>query len=153
MLGHSRRFFWRAQAAQGISPRSDQADRSRGFAEGRLVSGRVDPGAGRGLAPAAYELNWAGKKVLLSGKIPQVITQETGQELIGELMGPGGDVGGYSGSIYELRERKPDLWLPARAVNEQNANLYDRTWQVMIEDNVILINFVKNFLLSPGEKK
>ena len=50
------------------------------------------PLRGLGLAPAAYELSWAGKKVLFSGRIPRVITQETGQGLIGELTSPGGDV-------------------------------------------------------------
>ena len=73
------------------------------------------PLRGRGFAPAAYELTWHGKKVLFSGRIPLVVTPETGQGLIRELTGPGGDVRGYSASILELRERNPDLWLPAVA--------------------------------------
>jgi glyoxylase-like metal-dependent hydrolase (beta-lactamase superfamily II) len=111
------------------------------------------PLRGRGFAPVAYELEWAGKKVLLTGRIPQSITQETGQALISELTGPSADVVGYSASIFELRERKPDLWLPARATHEQNANLYDRDWANIIEDNVMLINFARNFILSPGKKE
>ena len=111
------------------------------------------PLRGRGFAPAAYELLWAGKKVLLTGRIPQSITQETGQVLIRDLTGPGGDVLGYSASIFELRDRKPDLWLPANPTHEQNANLYDRDWAIMIEDNVVIINFIRNFILSPGKKE
>jgi hypothetical protein len=110
------------------------------------------PLRGRGLAPVAYELDWAGKKVLVTGRIPQSITQEKGQEVIRDLTSPLGDVGGYSASVFELRDRKPDLWLPGSPTNEQNANLYDRDWQNMIEDNVVLINFIRNFIASPGTK-
>ena len=107
------------------------------------------PLRGRGFAAAAYELDWEGKKVLCSGRIPLVITQETGQALIRELTGPGGDVRGYSASLFELRERKPDLWLPATPINDQNANLYERDWQTIIEDNFI----VTNFIFSSGGKR
>ena len=55
---------------------------------------------------------------------------------------------GYSASLLELRERKPDLWLPAIATNDQNANLYERDWARIIEDNLM----VTNFILSSGQK-
>jgi glyoxylase-like metal-dependent hydrolase (beta-lactamase superfamily II) len=103
----------------------------------------------RGIAPAAYELSWDGKKVLCSGRIPLVITQETGKKLIEDLTSAGGDVRGYAASIFELRERKPDLWLPATPTNDQNANLYEREWAVIIEDNLSVINFI----VSTGEKR
>ena len=73
------------------------------------------PLRGIGFAPAAYELRWSGKTVLFSGRIPLLVTQETGQRLIGDLTTSSGDVRGYSASIDDLRTRKPDLWLPAIA--------------------------------------
>jgi glyoxylase-like metal-dependent hydrolase (beta-lactamase superfamily II) len=111
------------------------------------------PLRGRGLGLTAYELDWNRKKVLFSGRIPLVITQETGQGLIRELTSPGGEIEGYSASVFELRDRKPDVWLPASPIHEQNANLYDRDWPRMIEDNVLLINFIRNFIHSPARKQ
>jgi glyoxylase-like metal-dependent hydrolase (beta-lactamase superfamily II) len=107
------------------------------------------PLRGLGFAPAAYELGWSGKTVLFTGKIPQFVTQETGQRLIGELTSTSGDIRGYSASIDELRPRKPDLWLPAIPVNDQNANLYDVDWKRVIEDNITLINII---LSSSGRR-
>ena len=65
------------------------------------------PLAGRGFAPVAYELAWSGKKVLISGKIPQLITQETGQNLIRDLTSENGEVRGYIESLNTLRDRAP----------------------------------------------
>jgi hypothetical protein len=100
------------------------------------------PLRGLGFAPAAYELGWSGKTVLITGKIPLLVTHETGQRLIGDLTASSGDVRGYAASIDELRTRKPDLWLPAIPINDQNANLYDLDWQRVIEDNIVLINII-----------
>ncbi len=107
------------------------------------------PLRGLGFAPAAYELVWSGKTVLFTGKIPVLVTQETGQGLIGDLTSSSGDIGDYTASIDELRPRKPDLWLPATPTNDQNANLYDLDWKHVIDDNVLLINVI----LSSGMKK
>jgi hypothetical protein len=104
---------------------------------------------GLGVAPAAYELTWSGKKVLFSGEIPLLVTQESGQRLIRELSGASGDIRGYFASLGELRVRKPDLWLPAIPINDQNANLYGADWTHVIEDNLVLINFI----LSSGKKQ
>ncbi len=100
------------------------------------------PLRGIGFAPAAYELRWSEKTVLFTGRIPLLVTQETGQRLIGDLTTSGGDVRGYSASIDDLRTRKPDLWLPAIPVNDQNANLYDFDWQRVMEDNTLLVNVI-----------
>ncbi len=104
---------------------------------------------GLGFAPVAYELVWCGKKVLITGKTPPVVTQESGQVLIRELTGPSGDIRGYFASLNELRQRKPDLWLPSVPTNDQNANLYDNDWARVIEDN----HMVMNFILSQGRKQ
>ncbi len=107
------------------------------------------PLRGLGFAPAAYELSWSGKKVLITGKIPPVVTHETGQRLIRDLTSPSGDISGYFTSLSELGARKPDLWLPAIPTNDQNANLYELDWTRVIEDNLMVMNFI----LSSGTKQ
>ena len=99
---------------------------------------------GRGFAPAGYQLNWAGKTVLFSGRIPPVVTQETGQKLIRELTSSAGNVGDYFTTLTELRDRKPNLWLPAFPIDDQNANIYDGEWQRVIDDNLRVVQFVVN---------
>jgi hypothetical protein len=107
------------------------------------------PLRGLGFAPAAYELSWSGKKVLITGKIPPVVTDETGQRLIRDLTSASGDISGYFTSLSELGARKPDLWLPAIPTNDQNANLYELDWTRVIEDNLMVMNFI----LSSGTKQ
>jgi hypothetical protein len=104
---------------------------------------------GLGIAPAAYELTWRGKKVLFTGEIPRLVTQETGQRLIRDLTGESGDIRGYVASLGELRVRKPDLWLPAIPIDDQNANLYDADWEHVFENNLMVINVI----LSTGKKQ
>ena len=43
------------------------------------------PLRGRGLAPIAYVLSWAGKTVLLSGPIPVGVTMETWADLFSDI--------------------------------------------------------------------
>jgi hypothetical protein len=52
----------------------------------------------------AYRIEWAGKQVLLSGRIPPQ-------------------------ALGRIQELQPELWLPARPVHGQNANLYGSDWQ------------------------
>ncbi len=68
---------------------------------------------GRGQAPVAYRITWAGKTVLFSGRIPSKINQESGGRLIADLTGPAGDLRTYFESVTRLFAVKPDLWLPA----------------------------------------
>jgi glyoxylase-like metal-dependent hydrolase (beta-lactamase superfamily II) len=93
------------------------------------------PLRGRGTAPVAYRVEWAGKVVLFSGRIPIVANQESGVELFSDFIRPGGDVRDYLTSLARLRDLKPDLWLPARPSEGQNANLYDDQWDRLLEDN------------------
>ena len=104
---------------------------------------------GRGFAPVAYELAWCGKRVLITGKTPQLVTQETGQSLIRDLTSSSGDIQGYVDSLNELKQRHPDLWLPAIPVNDQNANVYDNNWLHVIEDNFVVVNVI----VSSGRKQ
>ena len=52
----------------------------------------------------AFRIEWAGKRVLLSGRVPPQ-------------------------SLARIPELQPELWLPARPVHGQNANLYGSDWQ------------------------
>ena len=97
---------------------------------------------GRGQAPVAYRITWAGKTVLFSGRIPSKINQESGGRLIADLTGPAGDLRTYFESVTRLFAVKPDLWLPPVPVNGQNANLYQGEWQFEIEENLKVIKVI-----------
>jgi hypothetical protein len=90
---------------------------------------------GRGLAPAAYEIQWAGKTVLLSGRIPTKLSLPEGERLVSDVAGPGGDVEQYRQSLDRLAKVRPALWLPAVPVYGQNANLYDDEWEKVLSKN------------------
>ncbi len=99
--------------------------------------------AGRGLAPVAYRMNWHGKTVLFSGRIPVKISQESGQALIADLTHAPGDVRGYFTTLIRLHEgRGPDLWLPAIPTHGQNANLYGGQWSREIEENLRVVQAI-----------
>ncbi len=96
---------------------------------------RVLPLGGRGVAPVAYRLRWAGKTVLLSGRVPEKLAAPTAERVLREVAGPGGSVAEYRKSLDRLGPVNPDLWLPAVPVNGQNANLYDQDWAKVIAQN------------------
>jgi hypothetical protein len=93
------------------------------------------PLGGRGVAPLAYRLRWAGKTVLVSGRIPVKAAVPALEELTRDVGRPGGSVADYLKSLERLGRVKPDLWLPAVPIYGQNANLYDRAWAEVLEDN------------------
>ncbi len=103
---------------------------SQGWFDGRAI-----PLDGRGLSPVAYELHWAGKSVLISGRIPTKMSLPEGERLVSEVTGPGGSVEQYRQSLDRLAPLRPDLWLPAVPVYGQNANLYDDDWEKVIARN------------------
>ena len=41
----------------------------------------------------------------------------------------------YWNSLDELRNFRPDLWLPAVPTHGQNANLYDKEWLEILEED------------------
>jgi len=94
--------------------------------------------AGIGVAPTAYQLRWAGKTVLFSGRIPVKLSAESMQQLLSEIRG--GNRDSYLKSLDHLAPSKPDLWLPAIPIHGQNANLYDRDWTDVIEKNRELLS-------------
>jgi glyoxylase-like metal-dependent hydrolase (beta-lactamase superfamily II) len=91
--------------------------------------------SGRGLAPAAYQVRWTGKTVLVSGRIPVRLSTPSAEQLIRDVTGPRGNIGQYLKALGQLAEVKPDLWLPAVPVHGQNANLYDRDWERVLSQN------------------
>jgi metallo-beta-lactamase class B len=98
------------------------------------------PLRGRGLAPIAYRLPWAGKTVLISGRIPIKVNHEAGVRLFSDFSGSNGDVRDYLGSLIQLRGLGPDLWLTALPSDGQNANLYDDQWEQIVDNNWNIIN-------------
>ncbi len=93
------------------------------------------PLQGRGLAPMAYQVTWAGKTVLISGRIPLKMSLPSAEQLVSDLNAPNGSTEGYRHSLDRLAEIRPDLWLPAEPVGGQNANLYDDDWHKVLELN------------------
>jgi glyoxylase-like metal-dependent hydrolase (beta-lactamase superfamily II) len=100
------------------------------------------PLRGRGLAPVGYQVEWAGKTVLFSGRIPIKINQKSGQALIADLANSRDDLRDYFASLNRLLPLKPDLWLPLIPVDDQNANLYDTDWQREITENLLVLRLI-----------
>ncbi len=106
------------------------------------LEGKAIPLAGRGVAPLAYSLKWAGKSILVSGRMPIKVQARNAPEavkLVDALRAPGGDIKQYLQSLDRLAEVTPDVWLPAVPVLGQNANLYDDDWAVELARNRQLI--------------
>jgi hypothetical protein len=93
------------------------------------------PLEGRGIAPVAYRLRWAAKTVLVSGHIPVKPSAPSMERLKRELSGSQAKATEYLQSLTRLAEMRPDLWLPAVPVFGQNANLYDREWDQILQQN------------------
>jgi hypothetical protein len=68
--------------------------------------------------------------------MPIRINQEAGVKLFSDFRESRGSVSDYVNSLVRLRERTPDLWLPAAPTDGQNANLYDDEWERVIIDNL-----------------
>ncbi len=106
--------------------------------------------AGRGVAPVAYQLSLNGKNVLFSGQIPVEINYAHRRDLVADLMVSSNAVRGYSTALTQLLGVKPDIWLPSKPTNGQNANLYDDQWQHTIEENLQVINYVMKNQPAPN---
>jgi glyoxylase-like metal-dependent hydrolase (beta-lactamase superfamily II) len=97
------------------------------------------PLSGRGQAPIAYRLRWAGKTVLFSGRIPIKVNHDAGVALFSDFLESRGDVQDYLNALDRLRDPAPDVWLPAIPSDGQNANLYDDQWAQTLKDNRSII--------------
>jgi glyoxylase-like metal-dependent hydrolase (beta-lactamase superfamily II) len=101
-------------------------------------AGQAIPLGGRGLAPVAYQIQWAGKTVLVSGRIPVKLNRPSADRLLRDVGGPGGNAARYVQALRRLAQIKPDLWLPAEPVHGQNANVYDDEWRNVLGQNLQL---------------
>jgi glyoxylase-like metal-dependent hydrolase (beta-lactamase superfamily II) len=100
------------------------------------IEARVIPLGGRGRAPVAYAVRWAGKMVLFSGRIPvKVGDPAVVQQLLRAVAEPGGSVLDYRAALDRLAPVNPNVWLPAVPVHGQNANLYDDEWSKVLTQN------------------
>lgn len=93
------------------------------------------PIEGFGRWSGACEFHFAGKKVLVSGRVPVVPMERAITLIARELRNPGADPVALVKSLRQLRDLKPDVWLPATVVNDQNANLYDDDWVKTVDRN------------------
>lgn len=97
------------------------------------------PLRGRGLFPIAYRVRIDGKTALFSGRFPIRPKDRTIAALLADLAAPGGDALDYLRSIMALRVPAPDLWLPAVPTEGRDANLSQRDWYRLIDENWDLI--------------
>jgi glyoxylase-like metal-dependent hydrolase (beta-lactamase superfamily II) len=100
---------------------------------------RAIPLQGRGLAPVAYRLRWAGKTVLVSGRIPIRTSLQETEQFERDVGGAAERREQYRSSLARLAAVSPDLWLPAIPVEGQNANLYDQEWTEILAKNRKLV--------------
>ena len=94
-------------------------------------------------------MRWAGKTVLLSGRIPVKLSASTVELLLRKVMDPGGGAEQYVESLDRLAQVNPDLWLPAVPVHGQNANLYDRDWGKILAQNDRIMQMARSSALPP----
>jgi glyoxylase-like metal-dependent hydrolase (beta-lactamase superfamily II) len=104
-----------------------------GMADGFDV--QTIPLGGRGRAPVAYQVRWAGKTVLLSGRIPTKLSLVESERLLSEVAPLSGSSEHYLKALDRLTAVHPALWLPAVPVYGQNANLYDDDWEKVLAQN------------------
>ncbi|HZV03894.1 MAG TPA: MBL fold metallo-hydrolase [Gemmataceae bacterium] len=105
------------------------------FDKSGLFPGRMIALGGFDGSAVAYQLNWQGKTILVSGRIPVKLIQATVDRLGPQLTGVGGNIEKYLNSLDRLAKVKPDLWLTAVPVHGQNANLYDDEWENVLKQN------------------
>lgn len=87
----------------------------------------------RGTASAAYVLRSSNKTALFSGRIPTGGDRNTLEELLSPSAKSATSRMELIGLLGSLRRIHPDLWLPANPIDAQNANLYNREWQAILE--------------------
>ncbi len=125
-----------------LLPRRNDPPLGGGVTGPGLVQGQAHPASGRGLATIAYQIEWAGKKVLFPGRIPIKITPHSVAGFASEIARSKADSQDYLDSLEELRGIRPDLWLPATPMDGQNANLYDNDWERVIDENRDIARFI-----------
>lgn len=85
--------------------------------------------------PVAYEVRWAGKTLLLPGRMLTRVSGDSVRRVGEELNRLSITPQAYLNSVRVLRALAPDLWLPAWPVHGQNANLYEGEWRATVIAN------------------
>ncbi len=88
-----------------------------------------------GIWPVAYVIQWEGKTVLASGRIPLMIDQQSRAEIAELLPGSRREAFDFVSAVRKLVDLNPNLWLPAASINSQNANLYEGIWKGILDRN------------------
>jgi len=107
------------------------------------------PLGGRGEAPVAYRITWAGKIVLFAGALPSSIEGNPLNELLADLAKSRQQSLAYNAAMQRLAKVQPDLWLPTVPFHGRNANLYGREWIEIVEKNQRAAEFVLQAVAVP----
>ncbi|MFN0051251.1 MAG: MBL fold metallo-hydrolase [Planctomycetales bacterium] len=81
----------------------------------------------------AYRIPWEGKTILFSAGLPTAGDRDGLAALQAAATQSRVRNAQFLGALRKLREVPPDVWLPARPMDGQNAHLYDRAWLDVIE--------------------
>jgi hypothetical protein len=97
---------------------------------------------GRGLEETAYLVDWQGKRILFTGRIPLKPSRASEEALFVDKSKKRVSPSPYRQSLDSLSSIKPDLWLPLLPQHGQNANLYDDDWRDILKANKRLISLM-----------
>ena len=95
-------------------------------------------------AAMAYIIEWAGKTVLVSGRMPVQESTADLEALTQALAERTDDIDAYRKSLYRLLKVEPDLWLPAKPLHGRNANCYSEEWQDLVWYSIPKLQHVKS---------
>jgi metallo-beta-lactamase class B len=105
------------------------------FAKAHDLTLKAIPLAGRGRSPLAYLVDLGGKAALFSGRIPIKANAASAAALRADLDAAPGLENNYRATLNALAELRPDLWLPAVPVDDQDANLSADDWTDILDAN------------------
>lgn len=95
--------------------------------------------SGPGLGTVAYQVIVDNRKVLFSGGLPVPVHNERAARRLFADIESRQSIAEFLGSLKQLEKLSPDLWLPAWSLAGQDANLHDRDWREILEDNRDLV--------------
>ena len=91
----------------------------------------------------AYFFNLQGQRVLVSGNFPSTLSRSSVADVNKLIRSLGGDMSKHADTLREFRDIQPNLWLPAKPLNGQNANLYDTQWDDCLFRNLQLLQNIR----------
>jgi hypothetical protein len=91
----------------------------------------------------AYVFHLQGRRVLVSGNFPSTLSRSSVADVNKLIRSLGGDMSKHADTLREFRDIQPNLWLPAKPLNGQNANLYDTQWDDCLFRNLQLLQSIR----------